>query len=251
RFLYEQSMQKLGWNDPSKPVLRLHPDPRFLAAALLVAHDLGDLTTVKRLREVVERDFDPRWFGDEKNRFGWWFGLDEEYPRGQLSALVMVCEAAGTGAWSRPFRQPNLEKFDQPTVEGIDYPALGVSRAWNDVEEGMLDISTYAATPSRRGQATAFRVTKLAAPASVTLWCDHQPFPRWRRIGEDAIEIETEVGEHRFRVATRESREAGGRGSRGGRRSPTTETGTAEARRYVPAPVSACSCCRTPGASPT
>ncbi len=247
RFLYEEAVSKLGWNDPRKKLLLPFPDPRFPAATLLVAQDLGDHTTAKRLRELVEREHDPRWFGDEKNRFGFWFGLDEPYPRGQLSALLMVCEAAGEGAWSRVFRAPNRAKFGEPTVEGVEYPALGLSRAWNDAEEGMLHLTTYVATPSRRGAPTKFRVTKLGAPAAAELWCDDQPFPRWRVVGDDAIEIETDVAEHRFRIATRAR--ALGDDSHSSRRVATAAgagEAAAETRTYVPEAAGPCSCCANP-----
>jgi hypothetical protein len=116
-----------------------------------------------------------------------------------------------------------------------------------------LHITTYVATPSRLGRATTFRVTKLADPGSVALWCDDQPFPRWRAVGDDAIEIETEVGDHRFRIATRARRAGDVPGSRGGAGAATgtngLEAGAAEGtesfRPYRPEPVASCSCCST------
>jgi len=47
---------------------------------------VGDHTTEKRLREIAEREFEPRVFGDEQDRFGWWFGRKEPYPRPALRA---------------------------------------------------------------------------------------------------------------------------------------------------------------------
>lgn len=250
RFLYEEAVRKLGWDDLSKPLLTLFPDPRFISIGLLVAQDLGDETTATRLRRHTEERFDPRWFGEERDRFGWWFGLDEPWPRGQLSALQMVCEAAGPGAWSRAFREPNLRKFDEPTIRGVDYPSLAIHRAWNDPADGVLHVGTCVGTPSRRGAPTTFHVTKLAQPAAVEMHCDAEPFPRWRVVGDDTIEIETEIERHEFRIATR-SRAVSDVEGRRSRRVAVGESAAAdlsgEARRaYVPVAAS-CSCCATGG----
>jgi hypothetical protein len=81
-FLYEQAVSLLGWNDPKKPLLNLATDPRFLSVGQLIAREVGDSTTEKRLRAYAEREFEPRVFGEENDRFGWWFGRKEPYPRG-------------------------------------------------------------------------------------------------------------------------------------------------------------------------
>src|SRR5262249_59277756 len=112
----------------------------------------------------------------------------------------MPTETAEPGAWTRGFTQPNLAKFDEPTVEGVDYPSLGIFEAWNDRER--LRIATYAATPSRKGARTTFRVTKLADPKAVGVRCDGVDDPRWRVVGDDAIELECEIGQHRFAITT-------------------------------------------------
>jgi hypothetical protein len=54
------------------------------------------------------------------------------------------------GAWTRAFSAPHLDKFGSPTVEGIDYPSLGVAQAWNDPAGGMLHVVTYPASPDNR-----------------------------------------------------------------------------------------------------
>jgi hypothetical protein len=248
-FLYEQSVALLGWNDPKKPLLNLATDPRFLSAGQLIAREVGDSTTEKRIREHAERTFEPRTFGAENDRFGWWFGRKEPYPRGQLSALHMLCELGDGGSWSRVFNQPNLAKFDEPTVVGVDYPSLGISEAWNDAESGNLRVATYAATPSRRGSPTTFRVTKLLSTQAVRVRCDGVEDSRWRAVGDDTIEIECEIGEHRFEIATR-GRARDDTSDR--RRRNVTATGAvvetgSESRVYVPAPPPNCAapCCGT------
>lgn len=254
RFLYEEAVRKLGWNDAAKRLLTLFPDPRFLTIGLLIAQDLGDETTAKRIRQHAEEHFDPRWFGEEEDRFAWWFGLDEPWPRGQLSALQMVCEAAGPGAWSRAFREPDLRKFDEPTVEGVDYPSLAVRRAWNDRTNGTLHVGTCVGTPSHRGAATKFRVTKLADPAAMEIHCDGERFPGWRVVGGDAIEIDSDVKTHEFHIAMR-VRPADGIGKESSQGTAATSTkggvtSSAISRRdYVPAPAASCACCASGGPS--
>jgi hypothetical protein len=250
-FLYEQSVSALGWNDPRKPLVNLVTDPRFLTGGQLIAREVGDSVTEKRIREHAEREFEPRSFGPENDRFGWWFGLKEPYPRGQLSALQMLCELGDSGAWSRVFNQPNLAKFDEPTVTGVDYPSLGVCEAWNDAESGDLRIATYAATPSKRGAGTTFRVTKLPDARAVRVRRDGADDPRWRAVGADTIEIDCEIGDHRFEIATRGPARDDTADRR--RRStaapgPVVEAGN-ESRAYVPAapPTCAAPCCTPRG----
>ena len=251
-FLYRESVRMLGWGDPARLLHPIAPDPRFLAIGLFVAHELGDLTTERRIREYMEGRYEPRWFGDEGTRFGWWFGTGEPYPRGQLSALMMLGEAGEAGAWTRVFRgDGQRRRFAEPTVEGVDYPNVGLNQAWNDPKDGALHVATFAATPSRRKTPTSFRVTKLANAASVAVYRDGAVYPRWQPVGADTIEIETEVGEQRFRVETRRrAEEPRGRAAgmapaadTPGTQSPVPESATAEPRVYQPAAVTKCSCC--------
>ncbi len=244
QFLYEDSVRKLRWDDPSKPIVELFPDPRFLSVGLLVAQDLGDETTAKRLRQYAEDHFDPRWFGGEDDRFGWWFGTDEAWPRGQLSALQMVCEAAGPGAWSRAFCQPDRGKFDAPTVEGVDYPSLAIRRAWNDADAGVLHVGTCVGTPSRAGAATTFRITQLPDPTDVSIRCDGAAFPRWRAVADDAIEVETDIATHEFRIDVRGAA-ASQRAARTKAPSaaPVESSAASESRTYRPEAAASCSCC--------
>ncbi len=248
-FLYREGARLLGWSDPGKPVLPLS-DPRFLLVGLLVARELGDDVTEKRLRDLVDQSSEPRRFGEDDSRFGYWFGTGEEHPRGQLAALLMLCEAGEPGAWTRVFNnRDHARRFAEPTVEGVDYPTLGICRARNEPETGALHVATYAATPSRTGSATSFRVTRLSEARGVSVIEDGSAYPRWRALDDDSIEIELEVGERDFQIlAPRPApgeRAAGG-ASRTTMRRPRAETGEAtgpSARRYQPAAACKSSCC--------
>jgi len=193
--LYESAANALGWNDPSVEI-------RASATGLVMARELGDHTAVERLRAAAEREYDPRFFGGHDEKFGWWFGLNEAYPRGQRSASMMVAEVGDGDAWNRAFDAPHLDKFDAPTVEGVDFPSLGIYQAWNDVESGALHVGTYAAAPERRGDDTSWRVTNLPDPGDVFILCDGAPFSRFAADGPNAIRIDGDVGLHRYQIFT-------------------------------------------------
>lgn len=248
--LYRSCAERMGWTDPSKK-LRAPPDPRFTVLGLVLAKEFGDATSEARLRPVVEEIAEPRSFGADASEFGFWFHLGEDWPRGQLSALAMVAEVGGPGAWSRVFNTPDLERFEQPTVEGVDFPNLGISQARND-EAGVLSIETYAATPGKAGASTTFRVTNIEAQA-VHVRCQDAEYHDWRRLGDDSIEIATVVGARHFEVIS------GGDGASGRRsRMRSTEESAssivrpqpasaqfqaAPARLHVPSASVTCPCC--------
>ncbi|GLZ53499.1 hypothetical protein Acsp07_31160 [Actinomycetospora sp. NBRC 106378] len=198
-YLYHAAVSSLGWNDPKKPIAVI-PEPRRMAVAMTVAREFEDDVTVHRLTDYAEQHFEPRYFGD--GEFGFWFGLDETWPRGQLSACAMVSEVGRPGAWSQLFRNPNLAKFDEPTLEGVDYPTLGIVQAWYEKGTGILHIGTYAGDPAATGRATTFRVTRLPDAAVVQVRCDGQPYERWRADEPGGITVDTTYGPHVFQVFT-------------------------------------------------
>lgn len=200
--LYTSSVRQLGWDDPRKPLLQLHQDPRWLLVGLLMAREVGDHETEARLREVAERDFEPRFFGADGDQFGWFFGNGEPWPRGQLSSLMVLSELGEPGSWGSVFNRPNTAKFDEPTVTGVDYPRIGLTQAWNDLDAGVLWVETFAATSAATGTPTIFSVTQLPNAAEVSIWCDGAEFTDWRTIGPDSIELSTDIRDHHFRIVT-------------------------------------------------
>ena len=194
-FLYESAANALGWNDPRVEI-------RASATGLVMARELGDHTAVARLRAAAEREYDPRFFGEQNEKFGWWFGLNEAYPRGQRSASMMVSEVGTDDAWSRAFDAPHMDKFNAPTVEGIDFPSLGIYQAWNDVASGTLHVGTYAAAPDRRGRATRWRVTNLPVTDDVVILCDGEPFRRYAVDGANSIRLDSEIDLRHYQIFT-------------------------------------------------
>lgn len=194
-FLYEAAAEALGWRKQGATV-------RLSAQGLIMARELGDQTAVAQLKGTAERESNPRFFGASDEKFGWFFHLKEAYPRGQQSAMMMVTEVGENGAWGRAFEAPHLDKFNAPTVEGIDFPALGVYQAWNDPATGILHVGTYPTTPDRRGVETNWRITKLANPAGVSVRCDGQPFDRVDVIGSNTIRLRTTMDNHQYQIFT-------------------------------------------------
>ena len=199
--MYLAAVEAIGWRNPRVPVA-VPPDPRALIMGAMLAREFGDVVTEARLHDTLERVADPRFFGIGEREFGFWFHYDEPWPRGQLSANLMVTEVADPGDWQRLFNKPNLAKFDQPTVEGIEFPTLGLSQAWNDLEHGMLQIRSYVATASERGRQTHFRVTKIPDVDSVFVRCNGEEFRGWSRLDDHTIDIATNVDALTFQIYT-------------------------------------------------
>lgn len=199
--LYHGAATRTGWNDPTKPI-RATADPRFVALGRILANEFGDEVTARRLALYAEEHFEPRSFGPAGADFGWWFGTGEAWPRGQLSAIMMMAEVGGPGAWAKLFREPNLTKYREPTVLGVDFPTLGIARAWNDGSTATLRVSTYPADPTRAGQATVFRIGQLPDAAAVTVRCDGEESRQWRVLDPHTIAIETDVAQREFTIVT-------------------------------------------------
>lgn len=102
--------------------------PQLGVMLVQMAGEFADPATKARIWDAAEAHFEPTWDRDS-GEFALGFGLGEDHPRGQWNARAMagwVCEA---GAWSRIFNAPNLAKFDEPEVVGVDFPRVAMSEA--------------------------------------------------------------------------------------------------------------------------
>jgi hypothetical protein len=197
--LYRSAVEQIGWSDPKREVATPH-DPRPLCIGMVLAKEFGDNITFARLREYGERNFDPTFFGPDLGDFGWHFGFGERYPRGQLSALMMMQEVGQPGAWRDVFDKPNLEKFHQPTVKDVDFPHIGLSQAYFDSHKGLLAVRTYVGEASHAGLRTSFKVTNLSQPELCTIRCDGQPLDRWSVVSPNTIQLDLDIANHRIEV---------------------------------------------------
>ncbi len=195
-FLYEAAANAAGVRAANAPV-RSNP------GLLSMARELGDTQVAERLQAAAEREADPRFFGRNNEMFGWWGNYPTEgYPRGQASANLMVSQIGRPGDWRRAFQAPFPDKFTAPTVDGVDFPAMGLFQAWNDPESGALHVGTYAASPDRRGAATSFTVTSLPDASRVRITLDGQPYTRFAVTGPTSIRVDTTIDHRQFRIVT-------------------------------------------------
>jgi hypothetical protein len=195
-FLYEAAVNAAGYRAPNARV-------RANAGMLLMARELGDTAVADKLKAAADRESDPRFFGKQNEMFGWWTNFPTDgYPRGQASATMMVSEIGRPGDWIRSLQTPFMDKFAAPTVEGVDFPAIGLYQAWNDPASATLNVGTYAALPDKRGAATTFRVTGLPAANAVRITVNGQPFTRFEVTGPNSIRIDTTIDTRQFRIET-------------------------------------------------
>lgn len=192
--IYEATANSLGWRDPRKEI-----SPS--ATGLAMARALGDHTAVARLSAAAERASDPKWFGDDMDKFGWWFNNDDPWPRGQPSAQQMISEI-NEGNWVDAFKVQHLDKYTAPTLEGIEYPSLGVDTAWNDKENGVLHIGTYVADRGRAGDTTSWQVTNLPNAAEAVVICDGTTVSDVQVLDANTIRVPTDIGDHQYQVYT-------------------------------------------------
>ena len=186
--LYDYAARAFAWNDPARPV-KDYRDPRVHGWGLRLARELGDDAAVGRLRAFVDERYQPTW-GPLPGEFSFGFGLDEPHPRGQLNAVAMVGEVGPDRAWTDLFARPNLAKFAQPTLVGVDYPAVVVERAWYEPRDEELTLRLRPGGPAEEGRPTRFDVTALPDPARVRVLLDGADHPDWRVSGPDRITVE-------------------------------------------------------------
>ena len=237
--LYRTAVERIGWDDPGREVRTL-PDPRFLCLGVVLARELGDDVTYARLSAYVEEHFEPAFFGPGLAEFGWRFGFGEPWPRGQLAALLAMLDAGPPGGWARLFTAPDLAKFGQPTVVGVDYPSVGLSRARFDPTAGVLELRTYAATPAAAGAPTTFRVENLPDAGALRVRCDGAEFGAWSVVGPGTVELRLDIGDHALTLRTGPAR--GGAGAATASRAPAITPAPADLRAAAEAPGS-CPCC--------
>ena len=191
----------MKWDDPSIPIMSL-PDPRMMALGLSVSREFGDEVTYERLKKHAEENFEPRFFGMNESQFGFWFNLGEAWPRGQLSALAMCSEVCDKGAWEKLFNEPNLTKYDSPSISGVDFPSVGVKQAWHDDDKGVLTFKILDGNKTKSNQPTKVCVSNIPSPEKVEVTCDGLIFKNFSVEDDGTLLINTDVDTHLFQVKT-------------------------------------------------
>ena len=125
---------------------------------LQLSGEFADPVTKRRLWDAAEEYIEPTW-EESAGEFTFALGLNEAHPRGQWNARMMAGWVCTQGAWSRIFNQPNLAKFDEPTVEGVDFPKIVLSEArWDGAA---LYVAAHPQNASVEGIQTNIRVTNI------------------------------------------------------------------------------------------
>ncbi|MED5394014.1 MAG: hypothetical protein VYA26_06145 [Actinomycetota bacterium] len=133
-------------------------DPNLASLLAMQTGDFTDGEAKTRLWEFLDETHEPQWNND-LGEFTFGFGLGEPHPRGQLNARAMAGWVCTPGAWSRIFNNPNLEKFDGPTVSGLDFPRVAMSEAWWD--GAVLHLTAHAQNSSVANTQTSIHVEGL------------------------------------------------------------------------------------------
>ena len=133
-------------------------DPSGATMLLQFAGEFADPTTKSRIWEAAEEHIEPNW-DRATGEFTLGFKLGEPYPRGQLNARAMAGWVCTEGAWSRVFNEPNLSKFDEPTVVGVDFPKVALSEArW---ENDALHLACHPQNAEAEGIRTRMQITNV------------------------------------------------------------------------------------------
>ena len=170
RQFFDSAVECLGWRS-LEPADESPGNPRATLYGLAFAREFGDDAVHAKLKVCAEEHHEPT-LDPETLEFTWRFGLNEPHPRGQFNASAAMAESISEGAWWRLFNEPNLRKFVDPTVYGVDFPKVCLSQAVYDESRRMLDRGDRSGDPGRRrGESTTFRVTNVN-PKSCTVIVD-------------------------------------------------------------------------------
>ena len=158
--IYMSQIKEIRLRDlsvPLKPTMTLNA--RFLLMPYVLSIEFGDTVVTNRLEPHVMAAAEGKQF--DTNQFGYFFHLGEDWPRGQMSSLLMCASVMAAGDWQRAFANAHdRSRFHAPTVLDVDYPNIGVSRAFNVEASQSLVVSFYLCD-GKIGLKTQFSVTNI------------------------------------------------------------------------------------------
>jgi len=169
--------------------------PYATITALSASRELGDDERMAGLRSWAMKQYQPTWDAG-RGEFYHHFALEEPWPRAQYNDWIMPAfTITEPGQWARLFNRPNLAKFRQPTVEGIDYPTVRPRQAYWDADDKALVVAITSCDTEKLGDPTSFRVTNLVPGGRYRLTVDGvvqsdvQP-------ADGTLSVDTRVGTH-------------------------------------------------------
>ncbi len=193
---YDWAADVCKWRDPNGELLEM-PDSRFHALGYALATEFADGDAISGIRTHAERRWQPTWKDGE---FFWGFGLEEEHPRGQLNANIMLADVGMEGAWWNVFNRPNFGKYEQPSVLGVDFPRIGVSRAFFDEGMRRLNVKLDVRDSSMAGERTSFRIANAQGGQNARVTRNNVSYSDWWTTPTGEIQVITDAGEHEFIV---------------------------------------------------
>ncbi len=138
-------------------------DPDGATLLLQLAGEFADPDTKQRLWESADETIEPTW-DKTAGEFTLGLGLEEDHPRGQLNARIMAGWVCTKGAWSRIFNEPNLSKFNEPTLEGVDFPKFALTEARWDGSK--LHVAAQGQNSDFAGTRTTFKLVNIDSMAN-------------------------------------------------------------------------------------
>jgi hypothetical protein len=196
RRLFEAGIRQLGLWEPEPPVTL--PGPRPAATSLWLAREWGLGPLAGALADAVDAEYEPT-FDAARGEFTWGFGLEEAHPRGQFNGTMAAAQIATEGSWWTLANVGPGTRFEEPTVEDVDFPDLALDRAWWDGERQVLTIGTVPVNEQVAGRPTRFRVVNLD-PALDWDVVDEQGKPVETAWTGGALEVATTLDRRRLRV---------------------------------------------------
>jgi hypothetical protein len=208
--LYESVIRYFGRQEPDGSLRIVFPkeivgpadihDVWATAVGLSLAHEFGDAERVGQFLSWFEQRYEPTY---DDGEFSWSFGVREAWPRGIPNHWAALAFIGEPGDFARLYHEVDMRRFDEPTVVGIDFPAVTVRQAFWDRDRGVLAVAIGRGSDSAvGGSPTTFRVTQLPhTDCDVTL--DGQPFTDWSATGPGEITIRATLDDHHFLVGCR------------------------------------------------
>jgi hypothetical protein len=168
-------------------------DPASTSGALTYAREIGDVERAEGLEQWMSTRAGATY---DNGEFYFTYGLEEEWPRGIPNAWATLGYIGGAGSLRRTYNELNLEKFSQPTLEGVDYPGVNVSQASYDAAKDALVVSISPGT-ARVGSITTFRVTHYPyGERGHQVLMDGKEHDDWSDAGPGEIVVRATVDDH-------------------------------------------------------
>jgi Linalool dehydratase/isomerase len=168
-------------------------DPASTSGALTYAREIGDVERAEALEQWMNTHGGATY---DNGEFYFTYGLEEEWPRGIPNAWATLGYIGGAGSLRRTYNELNLEKFSQPTLEGVDYPGVNVSQASYDAAKDAL-IVTISPGSARVGSITTFRVTHYPyGERGHQVLMDGKEHDDWSDAGPGEIVVRATVDDH-------------------------------------------------------